>query len=101
MRLGVRMVKGLANAHGASIVGARADRPFLSVDGLWRRAGVPPASFAQLAEADAFRPALGLARRDALGDQGASERTLPLFSAAAHEDEPASDINEPRSRCAR
>ena len=66
MRLGVRMVKGLANAHGASIVGARADRPFLSVDGLWRRAGVPSASFAQLAEADAFRPALGFARPEAL-----------------------------------
>jgi error-prone DNA polymerase len=49
VRLGVRMVKGLANAHGASIVGARADRPFLSVDGLWRRAGLPSASFAQLA----------------------------------------------------
>jgi error-prone DNA polymerase len=49
VRLGVRMVKGLANAHGASIVGARADRRFLSVDGLWRRAGVPSALFAQLA----------------------------------------------------
>ena len=49
MRLGVRMVKGLANAHGASIVGAAQIGPFLSVDGLWRRAGVPSASFAQLA----------------------------------------------------
>src|ERR1700722_5674993 len=60
------MVKGLANAHGASIVGAAQIGPFLSVDGLWRRAGVPSASFAQLAEADAFRPALGFARREAL-----------------------------------
>jgi error-prone DNA polymerase len=101
VRLGVRMVKGLANAHGASIVGARADRPFLSDDGLWRRAGVPPASFAQLAEADAFRPALGFTRPEALWAIKRFERTLPLFSAAAHEDEHASDINEPRSRSAR
>ena len=60
------MVKGLANAHGASIVGAAQIGPFLSVDGLWRRAGAPSASLVQLAEADAFRPALGLVRREAL-----------------------------------
>ena len=29
VRLGMRMVKGLANAHAATIVAARADRPFL------------------------------------------------------------------------
>ena len=55
VRLGLRMVKGLANADAATIVAARADRPFLSVDDLWRRAGVPSASLVQLAEADAFR----------------------------------------------
>jgi error-prone DNA polymerase len=66
VRLGMRMVKGLANAHAATIVAARADRPFPSVDDLWRRAGVPSASLVQLAEADAFRPALGLVRREAL-----------------------------------
>jgi error-prone DNA polymerase len=38
VRLGMRMVKGLANAHAATIVAARAERPFLSVDDLWRRA---------------------------------------------------------------
>src|ERR1700722_7198296 len=41
VRLGMRMVKGLANAHGAAIVAARADEPFASVENLWRRAGVP------------------------------------------------------------
>src|SRR5215831_12736994 len=66
VRLGMRMVKGLANAHAAAIVAARADQPFASVDDLWRRAGVPSASLVQLAEADAFRPALVLARREAL-----------------------------------
>jgi error-prone DNA polymerase len=41
VRLGMRMVKGLANVHAATIVAARAERPFLSVDDLWRRAGAP------------------------------------------------------------
>jgi DNA polymerase III alpha subunit len=62
VRLGMRMVKGLANTHAATIVAARAERPFLSVDDLWRRAGVPAASLVQLAEADAFRPALAARR---------------------------------------
>ncbi|MBE0704002.1 MAG: error-prone DNA polymerase, partial [Afipia sp.] len=66
VRLGLRMVKGLANQNAASIVGVRADQPFASVDDLWRRAGVPQAALVQLAEADAFRPAFGLARREAL-----------------------------------
>ncbi|WP_204280353.1 hypothetical protein, partial [Raoultella ornithinolytica] len=52
VRLGLRMVKGLANAHGAAIVTARADQPFVSIDDLWRRAGVPVAALTQIAEAD-------------------------------------------------
>ena len=43
VRLGMRMVKGLANADAATIVGTRADQPFVSVDDLWRRTGVPSA----------------------------------------------------------
>ncbi len=78
------MVKGLANKDGATIVGAREDRAFSSIDDLWRRAGVPSASLVQLAEADAFRPALGLARRDALwAIEGLRDEALPLFAAAA------------------
>ena len=50
VRLGLRMAKGLANAHGASIVTARTDQPFGSVDDLWRRAGVPVAPLTQIAE---------------------------------------------------
>ena len=38
----------------------------MSVDDLWRRAGVPSASLVQIAEADALQPALKLARREAL-----------------------------------
>jgi error-prone DNA polymerase len=66
VRLGMRMVRGFANAHAAALVSARADDPYASIDDLWRRAHVPAASLVQLAEADAFRPSLKLARREAL-----------------------------------
>lgn len=66
VRLGMRLVKGLANDAAAAIIAARADQPFASADDLWHRAGVPAASLVQLAEADALRPSLGLARREAL-----------------------------------
>jgi error-prone DNA polymerase len=97
VRLGMRMVKGLANIQAASIVAARADRPFLSVDDLWRRAGVPSVSLVQLAEADAFRPALGLVRREALwAIKALRDEPLPLFAAAsARDDAPIAEINEP------
>ncbi|ARM88182.1 error-prone DNA polymerase 1 [Rhizobium sp. CIAT894] len=97
VRLGLRMVKGLANAHGATIVGARADQPFASIDDLWRRAGVPSAALVQLAEADAFRPALGLARREALwAIKALRDEPLPLFAAAsAREEAVVPEVNEP------
>jgi error-prone DNA polymerase len=66
VRLGMRMVKGRSNIYAAAIVANRADLPFVSVDDLWRRARVPSAALVQLAQADAFGPALGLARREAL-----------------------------------
>ena len=66
LRLGFRMVHGLANSAAAAIVAARADQPFTSVDDLWPRVDVPVAALVQIAEADAFRPSLQLARRDAL-----------------------------------
>ena len=97
VRLGMRMVKGLANASAATIVAARADRPFVSVDDLWRRAGVPAAALVQLAEADAFRPSLALARREALwAIKALRDEPLPLFAAAAvPEDEPVPEVDEP------
>jgi error-prone DNA polymerase len=97
VRLGMRMVKGLANIHAATIVAARADRPFLSIDDLWRRAGVPAVALVQLAEADAFRPAMGLARREALwAIKALRDEPLPLFAAAsARDDEPVPEVDEP------
>ncbi|MFU0505833.1 error-prone DNA polymerase [Pseudaminobacter sp. NGMCC 1.201702] len=84
VRLGMRMVRGLANADAGAIIVARADQPFVSFDDLWRRARVPAASLVQLAEADAFRPSLALARREALwAIKALRDEPLPLFAAAA------------------
>ncbi len=82
VRLGLRMAKGLANAHGAGIVARRADAPYDGVEALWRRAGVPVAALERLAEADAYR-SLGLDRRQALwAIRGLAPAVLPLFAAA-------------------
>jgi error-prone DNA polymerase len=84
VRLGLRMVKGLPNADAARLVATRGERPFTGVDDLWRRAGVPTASLAHLAEADAFRPALHLTRCEALwAIRALRDEPLPLFVAAA------------------
>jgi error-prone DNA polymerase len=98
VRLGMRMVKGLANPYAAKVVAVRADQPFASVDDLWRRAGVPSASLVQLAEADAFQPSLRLARREALwAIKALRDEPLPLFAAAAgRENKLVPEIHEPR-----
>ena len=97
VRLGLRMVRGLANADGARILAARADQRFLSVDDLWRRAGVPSAALVELADADAFRSSLQLARREALwAIKALCDEPLPLFAAAAaRETEAFPEIREP------
>ena len=97
VRLGLCMVKGLANAHAASIVAARADEPFASVDDLWRRCGVPVAAMTRIAEADGFGPAFSLARREALwAIKGLRDEELPLFAAASErEGGTVPEVNEP------
>ena len=97
VRLGLRMVKDLANPHAATLVAARADRPFISIDELWRRAGVPQVALVQLAEADAFRTAFALARREALwAIKALRDEPLPLFAAAsARHAEIVPEIAEP------
>ncbi len=93
VRLGLRMVKGLANVHAAKLVGVRADRAFTSVDDLWRRAGIPAAALVQIAEADAFLPSLKLARREALwAIKALRDEPLPLFAAASAHD---AELTEP------
>ncbi|MGG6895879.1 error-prone DNA polymerase [Rhizobium sp. BR 315] len=84
VRLGMRMVRGLAEADVARITASRMDLPFESVDDMWRRSGVPAASLVELAEADAFLPSLELQRRDALwAIKALRDEPLPLFAAAS------------------
>jgi error-prone DNA polymerase len=83
VRLGMRVVRGLPNEDGARIVLNRAETPFDTIDDVWRRSRVPAASLRKLAEADAFRPALNLARRDAFwAIKALRDDPLPLFAAA-------------------
>ena len=78
--------------------------PSLSVDDLWRRAGGPGRSLVRLAEADAFRPSLRLARREALwAIKALRDEPLPLFAAAAAREERdgAGGRRAGRRRCGR
>ena len=82
LRLGLRMVKGLAADHADRILAARARAPFASLEDVWRRSGVPVAALEKLADADAFA-GFGLDRRQALWRvRGLGEAPLPLFAAA-------------------
>ncbi|WP_320194567.1 error-prone DNA polymerase [Agrobacterium rosae] len=84
VRLGMCLVKGLSNKRAGDIIACREDRPFVSIDDLWRRAGVPVDALLALAEADAFLPSLGLSRRQALwAIKALRDEPLPLFAAAA------------------
>ncbi|MFL0418510.1 error-prone DNA polymerase [Sphingomonas sp. 179-I 2A4 NHS] len=87
VRLGLRQVRGLSNADGAAIVGARSTIPFESVEDVWRRSGVPRAAIEKLADADAFHT-FGTDRRHGLWKvKGLGEAPLPLFAAADREAE--------------
>jgi error-prone DNA polymerase len=99
VRLGMRMVKGLATADAARIVAARADEPFTSADDVWRRSGVPTAALVKLAEADAFLPSLQLQRRDALwAIKALRDEPLELWAAAAERQaRQVAEIQEPET----
>ncbi len=84
VRLGMRLVKGLAVADSARIVAARMNASFETVDDVWRRSYVPTEALVQLAEADAFLPSLKLQRRDAIwAIKALRDEPLPLFAAAS------------------
>ena len=88
VRLGFRMVKGLAVKPANAIIDARI-APYKSIPDLHRRTGAPVAALERLAEADSFR-ALKLGRRQAVwAIRGLSDNRLPLFD---HAD---SETNEP------
>lgn len=96
VRLGLRMVRGLANMHGAAIVLARGKTPFDSVENVWLRSAVPPAAIEKLADADAFH-SIAHDRRQALWKvRGLGTAPLPLFAAAdAREGLHRAEGNEP------
>ena len=80
VRLGLRMVKGLADIHAARIIAARG-AGFRTMPDIWRRTEVPVASLERIAEADGFG-GMGLDRRDALwAIRGLGGAPLPLFAA--------------------
>ncbi|MEM6662989.1 MAG: error-prone DNA polymerase [Pseudomonadota bacterium] len=79
LRLGFRQIKSLREDDAAWITAARGNG-YLTVEDVWRRAGVGAPALRALAEADAFAD-LGLSRRDALWAAKAigGEKPLPLF----------------------
>lgn len=81
VRMGFRMIKGLKTADMAVMIAARGELPFKSLQDLWRRSGVPISTLQTLARADAFKPAFGVERREALFLlKGMRDEPLPLFA---------------------
>jgi error-prone DNA polymerase len=79
LRLGLRQIKGFAEADAERLVAAREDG-YAAPQALWRRSGLGRGAFERLAEADAFR-SIGLDRRRALWTLKAlGEPPLPLFA---------------------
>jgi error-prone DNA polymerase len=80
VRLGMRLVKGLGEAHALAIEEAvEKHGAFSSIVGLWRASGVPVKALKALASADAFG-SMGLDRRAALWEVRAlRDERLPLY----------------------
>ncbi|MEM9628559.1 MAG: error-prone DNA polymerase [Pseudomonadota bacterium] len=82
LRLGMRQVGGMNEEQAARITLCR-DTPYVDIRDVRDRTGIPVATLARLAAADAFR-SMGLDRRQALWQVRAikSEKPLPLFAHA-------------------
>ncbi len=95
VRLGLRLVKGLREAHAKQIADSRALLPgrFTSVAQFHRVSGIPVHAVRRLAEADAFS-SLGLTRRQALWQAMAlKDSDAPLFDSIADASaEPAAEL---------
>jgi error-prone DNA polymerase len=81
MRLGFRVIKGMAEEMADKIVAQR-HVPYTTPHDVWRRSGIPARQMVALAEGDAFA-GLGLDRRQALwAVKALHDAPLPLFTAA-------------------
>ncbi|URW77077.1 error-prone DNA polymerase [Sphingomonas donggukensis] len=79
LRLGMKIVAGLAQNDADAILAARRSGPFASIPDVWRRSRVKPAALERLARADAFR-CFGHDRRQALwAVKALGEKPLPLL----------------------
>jgi error-prone DNA polymerase len=97
LRLGLRQIKGFADADAKRLVAARGSG-YPDPQALWRRSGLGRGALERLAEADAFR-SVGLDRRRALWALKAlGEPPLPLFAAEAPSEEKPSPPNEGRGQ---
>ena len=81
LRLGFRLIKGMAEAEAEKLMAARANGRFETPEQLARRAGLGKGALECLARADGFR-SMGLDRRAALwAIKGIETDRLPLFAA--------------------
>jgi error-prone DNA polymerase len=89
LRLGLRQIDGLAQAHAAALIAARQhEGAFVDLGDLRARAGLSPAVIERLAAADACT-SLHLSRREALWQARSliAAPDLPLFAAMRTRDE--------------
>ncbi|HET6655707.1 MAG TPA: error-prone DNA polymerase [Gammaproteobacteria bacterium] len=87
LRLGLCMIKGLAETAAKRLLAARADRPFASIADLARRANLDRRDWQCLTDADALKPLSGHRYRSAWQTLG-MEPSLALGDAPAPEAEP-------------
>jgi len=87
LRLGLALVKGLTQAGGERLVGARRERPFASVEDLARRARLDARDLKSLAAAGALR-SLADHRRRAYWEVAGVEAPTPLLREAPVVDAP-------------
>jgi error-prone DNA polymerase len=79
LRLGFRVIRGLAKAHAETIVACRNEGgPFTSFDEFARRTGLSSAVLSKLSRADAFG-SLQMNRRHSLWNSLPMRKQLPLF----------------------
>ena len=94
LRLGLRLIHGLAHTAATLIQQARGSVPFSSLQDFTRRTGLRRTVMMRLSDADAFA-SLGRDRRrilwEALAQSHASE-ALPLFQHLPPEDDPAANL---------